>query len=106
MNIIRIKTKNLLFLFLGAFFVTLLVVYLFRPSIVVKPNITNFLYNQQNNNPFAIKTKCDYGRRGPRILCAIFTHKEVHKKTLMPVHETWASRLENRNCFKSTLSGG
>lgn len=39
-----------------------------------------------------IETNCDYGPRGPRILCAIFTHRLVHKTTLLPVHNTWAKR--------------
>jgi len=32
-----------------------------------------------------IQTKCGYGENGPRILCAVFTHKSVHKTTLPPV---------------------
>ena len=39
-----------------------------------------------------IETECDYGARGPRILCAVFTHRLVHKTTLLPVHNTWAKR--------------
>jgi hypothetical protein len=39
-----------------------------------------------------IKTKCDYGESGPRILCAIYTHKAIHKTTLLFAHNTWAKR--------------
>ena len=30
-------------------------------------------------------SKCKYQKGGPRILCAIFTHREVHNTTLLPV---------------------
>jgi hypothetical protein len=40
-----------------------------------------------------IKTKCDYGESGPRILCAIYTHKAIHKTTLLFAHNTWAKRF-------------
>ena len=39
-----------------------------------------------NSNYELIKTKCNYGENGPRILCAVFTHKNVHKTTLPPVN--------------------
>ena len=39
-----------------------------------------------------IKTKCDYGESGPRILCAIYTHKAIHNTTLLFAHNTWAKR--------------
>jgi hypothetical protein len=40
-----------------------------------------------------IKTKCDYGESGPRILCAIYTHKAIHNTTLLFAHNTWAKRF-------------
>ena len=49
-----------------------------------------FKWNSDTSN--IIKTKCNYGENGPRVLCAIFTHKAVHKTTLPPVHNTWAKR--------------
>ena len=39
-----------------------------------------------------IKTKCEYGESGPRILCAIYTHKAIHNTTLLFAHNTWAKR--------------
>ena len=39
-----------------------------------------------------IQTKCKYGERGPRILCAVFIHQSFHKTRVQPVHETWGKR--------------
>jgi hypothetical protein len=47
-----------------------------------------------SSNSDTIQTKCNYSENGPRILCAIFTHKSVHKTTLPPVHNTWAKRCD------------
>ena len=41
-----------------------------------------------------IETKCNYGERGPRILCAVFIHQSFHKTKVQPVHNTWAKRLD------------
>ena len=40
-----------------------------------------------------IQTKCKYGERGPRILCAIFIHQSFHKTKVQPIQDTWAKRL-------------
>ena len=45
------------------------------------------------NNNIILKTKCNYGPNGPRILCAIFTNRDAHSK-LHYVHNTWAKRFE------------
>ena len=59
-------------------------------------NIRETKYTRNSLNYFKsfeiVQTDCDYGENGPRILCAIFTYKAVHKTTLIPVHETWAKR--------------
>lgn len=38
-----------------------------------------------------VLNKCDYKYDGPRILCAVFTHKKVHSKVHY-VHNTWGKR--------------
>ena len=38
--------------------------------------------------------KCNYGPRGPRILCAIFTHPKYYRTRLVPVANTWAKRCD------------
>ena len=45
-------------------------------------------FQKQNNT---IYTKCNYTTKGPRILCAVFTHAKVHSKVHY-VQNTWAKR--------------
>ena len=53
---------------------------------------TSLSDNHNEKRTLNILTKCKYGVKGPRILCAIFTHKALHNTTLIPVHKTWAKR--------------
>ena len=48
-----------------------------------------FLKTLQKDN--TVLTKCNYNNNGPRILCAVFTHKKVHSKVHY-VHNTWGKR--------------
>lgn len=40
------------------------------------------------------KNKCDYGPKGPRILCAVFTYEKNHKTKAVSVDKTWGKRCD------------
>ena len=92
--------KNQIFialLFVSLIYITYSFVHLNGSSLLVSPskkiyNQKNLKIDVENSNLEIVKTKCNYGENWPRILCAIFTFKDVHKTTLIPVHETWAKR--------------
>ena len=103
MRIINFNNKSKYLIIFICFFI-LFVVYCFIFKIKSAQNDDNYTFSFNNRQKYGkmekamnsfktIKTKCNYGIRGPRILCAIFTHRDLHKSTLLPVHNTWAKRF-------------
>jgi hypothetical protein len=69
-------------------------VFLFVVLVVIQKQDTFTNENSSKTQSYEIiKTKCDYGEKGPRILCAIYTHKAIHNTTLLFAHNTWAKRF-------------
>ena len=93
-KMILLRNKSGLVLLCG-FLVSLIVWRLFLNS----NNKPTRLFNVHNDNA-TLLTKCDYGPKGPRILCAVFTYAQVHNTTLIPVHNTWAKRFDFRLYLK------
>ena len=59
---------------------------------IVPLTITNKIPLPREKN-IIIYTKCNYTQKGPRILCAVFTHSKVHSKVHY-VHNTWGKRCD------------
>jgi hypothetical protein len=75
------------FLILLAFVFLFVVLVLVKKKDKFKDEISHLAQSHE-----IIKTKCEYGESGPRILCAIYTHKAIHNTTLLFAHNTWAKR--------------
>jgi hypothetical protein len=74
--------------------ILLVFVFLFVVLVVFKKQDKFTNENSSKTQSYEIiKTKCDYGESGPRILCAIYTHKAIHNTTLLFAHNTWAKRF-------------
>ena len=85
-------------------------------NLCMRDNYVNILrYNLGLNfGPELVANKCNYTKRGPRILCAVFTIKKSHATKLKAVHDTWAKRYSSfflfsllfstRNWFKENTS--
>ena len=56
-----------------------------------KEEISGHLFLNTLRKETTVLTKCKYNKNGPRILCAVFTHKKVHSKVHY-VHNTWGNR--------------
>ena len=66
----------------------------FIPANVINGTVNFDLSNRKNifyNKKLEQHNPCKYGKSGPRIICAVFTHKEAHND-IRYIQNTWGRR--------------
>ena len=66
----------------------------FIPANVINGTVNFDLSNRKNifyNKKLEQHNPCKYGKSGPRIICAVFTHREAHDD-IRYIHNTWGRR--------------
>jgi glycoprotein-N-acetylgalactosamine 3-beta-galactosyltransferase len=57
-------------------------------------NITKFKYDNETKESLFCESY--FRKKAPRILCTIFTKREVHSTKMKAIHETWSKRCDIR----------
>ena len=55
--------------------------------------------NEDLNTLLIKNNSCNYGKKGARILCTVFTTRASHSTRMKAIHDTWSKRFLFFDCY-------